>query len=349
MNPYEQLPPSAFWKPAVANRSMFDIEDLWNPKFRIQKNHRILTFGSCFAQHIGRALEARGFNWLRTEVAPRAMSAENAKRFNYGIFSARTANIYTTSLLRQWAEWALTDAPVPTEIWTSGERFIDPFRPRIEPNGFENPEELRLSRDETLKAFAQGVREADFFVFTLGLTESWRNAEQDYEYPMCPGTAGGTFDPDKHVFKNLQFTQVMENMTRAVEVIRTANPKMRFILTVSPVPLTATMSGRHVAVATMASKSILRAVADQLATNRPYVDYFPSYEIINSPIFKGTFFEPNLREVNPVGVNFVMDNFFRCQEAKFGIQPETPSKQPAQKAAADIVCEEQILGAFQRD
>jgi GSCFA family len=347
MNPYSNLPQNAFWKPAVAERSMFDIEEIWNPKFRVEKKHKILTYGSCFAQHFGRALDARGFNWLRPEYAPRGMSEVNAKRFNYGIFSTRTANIYTTSLLRQWTEWALAEVETPVEVWKTGDRYLDPFRPRIEPDGFETPEELFQSRTQTIRSFAEGIKEADFFVFTLGLTESWFNKELDFEYPMCPGTAGGVFDKNQHVFQNQQFLKVFNNLVRAIDLIRSANNKIKFILTVSPVPLTATMSARHVAVATMASKSVLRAVAEQLSVNRPNVDYFPSYEIISSPIFKGVFFEPNQREVNPVGVNFVMDNFFQCQESKFGPIGPSPQKKTSENKNMDIVCEEEILGAFQ--
>ena len=348
MNPYEDLPKKAFWKPAVANKSMFDIDEIWDPKFRIKRLDKIVTYGSCFAQHIGQALETRGFKWHRTEMAPSCMGAVNTKKFNYGIFSSRTGNIYTTSLLRQWAEWALTDAVQPEEIWEKDGRFIDPFRPRIEPNGFTSAEELRASRAATVQAFRASVTDADFFVFTLGLTESWFNREHGYEYPMCPGTAAGTFDESRHQFENQTFDKVIRNLVHAIELMRTANPTLRFLLTVSPVPLTATMSGRHVAVATMASKSILRVVAYQLAANRSYVDYFPSYEIINSPVFKGVFFEPNQRDVNPAGVRFVMDNFFHCQESKFGLlaAEEKPSGTVTQ--AVDLVCEEEILGAFQR-
>lgn len=35
MNPYQKLPNSAFWKTAVASRLMFDVEDIWEPKFEI--------------------------------------------------------------------------------------------------------------------------------------------------------------------------------------------------------------------------------------------------------------------------------------------------------------------------
>jgi hypothetical protein len=106
-HPYAGLPEKAFWSPAVGKRHALDIERLWSPKAPISRRASIVTFGSCFAQHIGRAMADRGYTWSSMERAPRGLSPENARRFNYGIFSARTGNIYRTSLLLQWTSWAL--------------------------------------------------------------------------------------------------------------------------------------------------------------------------------------------------------------------------------------------------
>jgi len=352
MNPYKNLPDKAFWKLAVANKSMFDTSELWSPKFNIKHTDKVTTFGSCFAQHIGRALKKNGFDWLITEKPPEGCDAALAKKYNYNIFSARTGNIYTTSLLKQWVQWALEKKEVPSEVWERNGRFFDPFRPVIEQNGFESKAELKLSQLHTIKSFKRSIVEADYFVFTLGLTESWFNDEHGYEYPMCPGTVAGTFNENLHSFENQQFSKIINNLSEAIRLMLEVNPSLKFILTVSPVPLTATMSGSHVAVATMASKSILRAVAEQLKTNRSNVDYFPSYEIINSPIFKGTFFEPNQRSVNPYGVNFVMDNFFKGLADTFGLAkapiPNSPTVIVDNKVSEDfdVLCEEELLAAY---
>ncbi len=358
MNPYENLLPKAFWKLAVSNKSMFDLSELWNPKFNIKQNEKVATFGSCFAQHIGNALKKRGFNWYISEQAPQGCNDALAKKYNYNIFTARTGNIYTTSLLKQWSEWALNKKPIPNEVWETNGRYYDPFRPRIEPNGFESVGEIKMSQAQTLKSFKESIEYSTYFVFTLGLTESWFNQEGGYEYPMCPGTVAGVFNESKHQFVNQQFEYIRSNLSDAMALMKELNPNLKFILTVSPVPLTATMSGKHVALATMASKSILRAVADQLATDRGDVDYFPSYEIINSPVFKGAFFEPNQRSVNPYGVNFVMDNFFKCLSGKFG-QSELQSQVLQNKSLKDEgedtstnddfidpTCDEELLAAF---
>lgn len=346
MNPYECLPDKFFWKPSVAAKCMFDIEGLWNPKFEILPTNRIATYGSCFAQHIGQSLANRGFGWLITERPPFGLSAENAKLYNYNVFTSRTGNIYTTSLLKQWTQWALGKRKVPDELWEKDGRYFDPFRPIVEPNAFPDAEELKNSRSQSVKSFKKSIQKADYFVFTLGLTESWVNKQSGYEYPMCPGTVAGEFDPNCHEFRNHKFDAIIGDLMDSIRMMRTENPALKFILTVSPVPLTATMSDQHILVATMSSKSILRAVAGQLASDYPYIDYFPSYEIINSPVFKGAFFEPNQRNVNAYGVNFVMESFFKCLHGKFGgcstVKPTRAIKN------SDEVCEEELLGAFNK-
>ena len=337
-NPYEDLPPRAFWKPAVGSRNFHDLSEVWSPRFGIGKEQRIVTFGSCFAQHIGRALKQRGYAWFNAEEAPEGLSGGHDRDFNYGIFSARTANIYTTSLLLQWTRWALGDVAPPDVQWSDNGRVIDPFRPMIEPGGFASATEMLRSRQRAIGAFADCIRHAEVFVFTLGLTESWHDAEGQFEYPMCPGTAGGDFDAARHVFRNQDYASVLRALDSAIGLMAAANARLRFILTVSPVPLIATMSGRHVMVATMESKSILRAVAGHLAATRDTVDYFPSYELISSPVMRGTFFEPNQRSVNGHGVDFVMGHFFGAMESRSIAKDIQTSK-----TADDVLCEEELL------
>jgi hypothetical protein len=342
MNPYKNLPEKAFWKTSVANKNMFDIDELWTPKFSFKRADYISTFGSCFAQHIGKALHVRGYNWFDAEKPIFGMSDELKTKYNYGIFSSRTGNIYTTSLLLQWVNWALNKIAPPNEYWLNDGRYIDPFRPVIEPDGFFSLDEMLDSREKTISSFRKIIKKSDVFIFTLGLTESWFNKEFGYEYPMCPGTVAGVFDDDIHVFNNQKFEFIKLNLINSINLMRKYNPKLKFILTVSPVPLTATNSGEHVLVATQLSKSLLRSVAGDVAGLYDFVDYFPSYEIISSTPFRGTFYAPNQRSVIQKGVNHVMDNFFACLQNPEDELVESNNFQ----TGSDIVCEEELLSAF---
>lgn len=354
MNPYTILPDKAFWKTAVANKNMFEIGELWSPKLNLTKQHKVVTFGSCFAQHIGKTLIKNGFSWFNAEPEPFGLSSENCRQFNYNIFSCRTGNIYTTSLLKQWVEWALKIKNPPEENWIKQSRVFDPFRPNIEPNGFESNIEMLLSRQQTINNFCHCIKQSDIFIFTLGLTESWFNPQHGYEYPMCPGTTAGEFDQKQHVFKNQKFNFIKNNLMDAILLMREVNKNLQFILTVSPIPLTATNSGNHVLLATMESKSILRAVAGELTDEYDFIDYFPSFEIINGIPFRGIFFEANQRSVSSFGVEFVMNTFFQSLENKYNNSVTISCNNNKHhktilnytKSEDEEVCEELILEAF---
>jgi hypothetical protein len=354
MNPYQQLSEKSFWKLAVADKDPLSITDLWNPLFQISKSAQIVTVGSCFAQHISKALANAGYNWLNAEPAPRFLSDALREKYGYGLFSFRTGNIYTAALLRQWLSWAVGDSTPPDEAWENNGRFYDPFRPNIEPQGFRSREELFELRKQTLDAILEAARSADLWIFTLGLTEAWHNSRGKYWYPMCPGTVAGEFDSSMHRFHNFSYPEIVDDLAQVIQLVRQQNGSAKFLLTVSPVPLTATASENHVLIATEYSKATLRAVAeDTKRTMNGIVDYFPSYEIITSIPYKGVFFNQNLRTVSEYGVSFVMNQFFSAVREHKG-QGETPAHPPAAglmpiaEQNSEPQCEDALLEAFGR-
>ena len=356
-NPYDSLEEKAFWRPAVGSRNALELENLWRPRFRIRKTDKVVTAGSCFAQHIGKALASNGFHWFDAEPGPQPTSDQEAamlRKNGYGVFSFRTGNIYTAALLKQWLTWAFDPAAQSDEIWEKDGRFFDPQRPAIEPGGFASREEALQMRSVTLAAIRRAITEAQVFVFTMGLTEGWENSTTGVAYAMCPGTLAGDFDPAQHVFVNYKHRRILADMRDVLRLARKMNPKLRFLLTVSPVPLTATASGDHVLVATMQSKSTLRSVAHELREDHSAVDYFPSYEVIASPTFRGMFYQPNQREVSLKGVEVVMSHFFAglgIQQAAAGAKPVARAKSapaPVTASADDIQCEEAALQAFEK-
>lgn len=153
--------------------------------------------------------------------------------------------------------------------------------------------------------------EVDVLIFTLGLTECWERKSDKTVFPTAPGTIAGKFDRALHRLRRLRVRDVVADMTSFWERLKAINPGVRMILTVSPVPLVATATDDHVLPATVHSKSILRAAAGELALDLQDVWYFPSYEIISSHPARGMFFDPDLRSVNPIGVETVMKHFFK--------------------------------------
>lgn len=341
-NPYSALPDYCFWSRGITWRHPAQIDPMSKAPFLIAPSDKVVTMGSCFAQHISRRLQASGFNYFVPEAAPATISAAKARVSNYGVFSARYGNVYTVKQAVQLFDRAFEHSQFD-EIWEKGERWVDPFRPQIEPEGFSSREDLEASRREHLAAVCRVFEEADIMVFTLGLTEAWRSKDNGAVYPTAPGVAGGVFDPDRYEPVNYGVQEVMADLDEFIDKARSVNPKVRIILTVSPVPLKATFEDRHVLQSTIYSKSVLRVAAQHAADTREDVVYFPSFEIISGPGGAGRYYAADLREVQEVGVAHVMRVFERHFIRGAEAQNSAPFIIPSKDSFADIVCDEDVI------
>lgn len=373
-SPYQGRESRSFWRTGVAGQDPRTVTELYRPKFKLAPEALVATAGSCFAQHIAGRLRAHGIQVLDAEPPPPGLSAAQAKAYGYLLYSARYANIYTCRQLLQLAReahglWTPADA-----VWQKDGRYVDALRPSVEPAGLDSAEEVQAHRAEHLGHVRQVLSQADVLVFTLGLTEAWVHRSSGTVYPTAPGTLAGEFDPERHAFVNFGVSEVLADFLALRSLLLQHRPGLRFLLTVSPVPLTATATDDHVLVATTHSKSVLRAVAGELAATLPDVDYFPSYEIIASPFSRGRFYEDNLRSVTSEGVDAVMRVFSEAHGLQLPAEPSAEGRRAEAKARpeapnpnqgwssgqrpgrsgrrgqrrrdGDAVCEEALLEAF---
>jgi len=343
-HPYKIQPGKAFWNKTVSNHYPLDIGQWYEQKFPIS-DRLIATAGSCFAQHIGKQLREKGFNYVDVEPAPPLLKPEHHLEYGYGMYSARYGNIYSSRQLLQLIQRVKGEFKPGETYWTKGDGFVDPFRPTIEPEPYVSIDELEIHREHHLDCVKKLFQEADVFVFTLGLTETWVSIADGSAFPIAPGVDGGIYDPEKYRLENLTHDDVVRDMQRFFKSAREFNKRMQFILTVSPVPLMATATDQNVIVATMYSKSVLRAAAGFLASKFRFVDYFPSYEIISSHIMRGQFYNPDMRTVNPVGVEHVMQQFFKQHQPPKPKAGGKNAKEPGEHND-DVFCDEALLAVF---
>lgn len=309
--PYKSLPSTSYWRRSVADVVVKDLDPVVYTKFQIKNSDRVATAGSCFAQHIARYISKSGFNYYVSEPGHPLIPDETAKKYNYGTFSGRYGNIYTTRQLLQLVQRANGTFKPLESVWIDHGRYFDPFRPHIQPNGFATLSELLADREAHLRAFRQMAESMDVFVFTLGLTETWRSMEDGAVFPVCPGCGAGDFDVNRYEFINLSVVEVVSDLKEALQLLRKINPHLKVLLTVSPVPLIATYTNSHVLQATSYSKAVLRVAAEQVALEDKNTDYFPSYEIITGSYNRGGYFANDLREVVEEGVMHVMTIFMK--------------------------------------
>ena len=341
-NPYDGLPPERSWRRVVAGVPPFALDPTTRGDFRLSRSERIATAGSCFAQHVARVLREGGYNFHVTEP-PRGNGAAGAEEN----FSARYGNIYTTRQLVQLFDRAYgAFAPRLTAWQREDGRYVDPFRPRMDPGGFASEDEVAAERGRHLAAVRHLFESLDTLVVTLGLTEGWRDTRDGAALPLPPGVAGGVWRPDEVAFVNAGVSEMVGDMLRFVDALREVNARARIILTVSPVPLAMTYRERHVLVANASSKAALRVLADEVCAARPEVFYFPSYEIVTSPLTIQRYFAENLRAVTPEGVAHVMRCFMAHADTNTGEGARQGVSFDVGRETArtsQVICDEELL------
>ena len=81
INPYDNYESSSFWSQSISNKPLGNIDITQElAKFTLSKNDKVMSIGSCFAQHISNFLQSKNYNYLLYEK-------------NYTNFSAK----YTSS------------------------------------------------------------------------------------------------------------------------------------------------------------------------------------------------------------------------------------------------------------
>jgi GSCFA family len=177
-HPYMNLPSHCFWRRIHNVESIDEVDPVVAVPFRIGKSEGIATAGSCFAQHIARHLSASGYNYMVTEEAHPLVPPEVAREHNYGVFTARYGNLYTARQLLQLFKRAYGLFHPLDNVWVNKEgRFLDPYRPTIEPKGFGSRREFEIDRERHFAAVREAFEESNVFIFTFGLTETYINAQ----------------------------------------------------------------------------------------------------------------------------------------------------------------------------
>ncbi|WP_275788736.1 GSCFA domain-containing protein [Pararhizobium gei] len=348
MHPYKTFPAKQFWSRAVSQG--FDATQAPNAeKPLLMSSDKIVTAGSCFAANLVPYLEKNGFEYLRTEYNHPIFREVPTENLSYAKFSAGYGNIYTARQMLQLLKRCLGEFTPVEDRWVTPDGIIDPFRPGLLYRA-RTEREFDLLTKQHLQAALRAFQECDVLIFTLGLTEGWISKADGAVFPACPGTIAGTYDDSKHGFVNFTVAEVTDDLRDFITVLRRINPSVRVLLTVSPVPLVATASDRHVLPATVYSKSVLRVAAEVIANEMDQVTYFPAYEIVTGPQAPADFFEADKRNVTVKAVDTVMSAFLaNCEtsthaflERKADVVPQNNADKigALSRRLMDLDCEE---------
>jgi len=306
-HPYRAAPNRSFWSRSVARA--FTAESVPDrPAFELTAQDRFMSAGSCFAANIARYLRGWGYHYVLSEPT-HPQWPEGAESGFYDAYSARYGNIYTARQMVQLLERVTGNFHPDEECWATPEgQLIDPYRPGLDHRA-SSIREYRALTAQHLRSVRSAIEDSTVLIFTLGLTEAWISLSDGAVFPACPGTVAGEFDPDRHGFANFSVQDVVLDLHQMIALVRSIQPHLKIILTVSPVPLVATATTHHVLAATIYSKSVLRVATQQTVDAHQDISYFPAYELVTGPHHHDSPFESDLRSVREPIIADVMNSF----------------------------------------
>lgn len=274
---------------------------------------KIFAMGSCFALELCNALVDAG-----REVFPEYRKVPyDPVRQIYGNIPKRYALTYfdTFNMLQElegvlglWTDreasfCSVRDRPANRDLKREIV-FQDPLRKLVYSTTPKLLYELSKRIDAVIR---EGLDQADVFIFTLGLTEAWRHTVTGRWLCTAPGAVLGGAET-LGTFHRSTFAENYDNVRAIIDLLAARYPNKPVVLSVSPVHLENTFVNADVGTASMESKSILRAVAGQIAREYPHVIYFPAYEMAHfwraSPVFL-----PDGRHVTPAFAARVIGTF----------------------------------------
>lgn len=121
--------------------------------------------------------------------------------------------------------------------------------------------------------------EADISIITLGVAPCFFEMNTD-NFVMFREREF-TFHQlgEKYKWRNTSVAENVDNLKEIIAIIKKLNPKIRIVLTVSPIPLVCTFDYDSAIVADCVSKATLRAAVDETIRDIPgSVLYWPSFE-----------------------------------------------------------------------
>ena len=107
----------------------------------------------------------------------------------------------------------------------------------------------------------------------------------------------GIMIPSIYKFHNMLYNEILDDLKLSLEKIRELNSDIKFIMTISPVPLAASMVNNHIGLSNTYSKSVLRAAVGELVQTDENVDYFGSYEILTHCFRNHLYWKDDMRSI----------------------------------------------------
>lgn len=167
--------------------------------------------------------------------------------------------------------------------------------------GADSPVELLQQIQRVVRDTGVFLATADAVVLTLGTAFAYRLQETQEIISNCHKLPAEKFEKEL-----LSADEIIAAVAETHAYLRRINPRLRFILTVSPV--------RHLKETlplSSVSKSMLRVACHYLSELLPDVSYFPAYELLMDDLRDYRFYAADMLHPSDVAENYIWERFTR--------------------------------------
>lgn len=183
-----------------------------------------------------------------------------------------------------------------------GQRFVaDKFRAVVNPDGvMYNPASILHTVDRYVDRLETEDAEApSTAVFTLGTNHVYILNETGEIVDNCRKRPQRLFTE-----RELTVDECAEYLCSAIGRLRSVNPDVRVVLTVSPIRYA--KYGFH---GSQLSKAVLLLAADKVVREHDMVEYFPAYEIVNDELRDYRFYREDMLHPSDQAVEYIWQRF----------------------------------------
>lgn len=243
-------------------------------KHSLQYDHRILSLGSCFADHVVERLNNYKFNTTHNPFGTTYNPLSLADQLN---------------AIRTHRSYSVVDIEKTDRGWVS----FDHHGSFTHQKAQQTVEAI----DESLTVASSSVGSYKWTILSLGTAWAWFLDNKVVN--NCHHLPESHFD-----FRMLSIDEMTEILGSAIQKWNEANPENTVLITVSPV--------RHIRsglIENNRSKARLIEVAHQLAEQLDKCVYYPAYELVLDDLRDYRFFEENLTHPSQQAVQYVWEHF----------------------------------------
>ena len=253
--------------------------ELPEKEVKIAHSERIMLWGSCFVENIGNLLKENKF---RCEVNPLGI-LYNPISIAESIQQVLVKKVYEeTDLFQSGGMW---------HSWMHHSDF----------SSFSSKECLkRINRNMAM--VADTLSHTDWLVMTWGTAYVYYLQQNQMIVGNCHK------QPEKlFVRKRLEVAEIVEVWKRLLDGLRTLNPQLKVMFTVSPIRHA--KDGMH---GNQLSKSVLLLAVDELCRTCSDCYYFPSYEIVMDELRDYRFYADDMLHASEKAVEYIWECFCQC-------------------------------------